>query len=34
MSAAVRYYRQAEDNGWAPPEMLYRMSAAYYQTEN
>jgi tetratricopeptide (TPR) repeat protein len=34
MSAAIRYYRQAEDNGWAPPEMLYRMGAAYYQLEN
>ncbi|MDR2924314.1 MAG: tetratricopeptide repeat protein [Treponema sp.] len=28
--AALRYYNLAQQNGWAPPEMRYRMGAAYY----
>lgn len=28
---ALKYYHQAEQNGWAPPEILYRMGSAYYQ---
>ena len=31
MVSALRYYRQAEINGWNPPELLYRMGAAHYQ---
>jgi tetratricopeptide (TPR) repeat protein len=30
MDRALEYYRQAELNGWAPPEIQYRMGAAYY----
>ena len=30
MQAALDYYRLAEQSGWAPPEMQYRMGAAYY----
>jgi tetratricopeptide (TPR) repeat protein len=30
MEAALGYYRQAEQNLWAPPEMVYRMGSAYY----
>ncbi|MDR0999052.1 MAG: tetratricopeptide repeat protein [Treponema sp.] len=30
METTLAYYRRAEDAGWAPPEMLYRMGAAYY----
>jgi tetratricopeptide (TPR) repeat protein len=30
METALAYYRQAEQNLWAPPEMLYRMGSAYY----
>jgi tetratricopeptide (TPR) repeat protein len=30
MEAALDYYRQAEQNLWAPPEMVYRMGSAYY----
>ena len=30
MQSALRYYREAELNGWAPPEILYRMGAAHY----
>jgi tetratricopeptide (TPR) repeat protein len=30
MNLALDYYRQAELNGWGPPEMQYRMGAAYY----
>jgi tetratricopeptide (TPR) repeat protein len=30
MGTALEYYAQAEQNGWAPPEMLYRMGSAYY----
>jgi tetratricopeptide (TPR) repeat protein len=34
MEAALEHYRKAEQNGWSPPEMLYRMGSAYYQQEN
>jgi len=34
MRAALRDYREAERNGWAPPEIQYRMGAAYYQLED
>jgi len=34
MEAALRYYRNSEQNGWAPPEMQYRMGSAYYQLED
>jgi len=30
MQAALEYYRLAEQNGWAPPEIQYRMGVAYY----
>ncbi|MDR0785934.1 MAG: tetratricopeptide repeat protein [Treponema sp.] len=28
---ALEYYRRAEKSGWKPPEMLYRMGAAFYR---
>ncbi|MDR0688865.1 MAG: tetratricopeptide repeat protein [Spirochaetaceae bacterium] len=31
MEAAIEYYRRSERNGWAPPEMQYRMGSAYYR---
>jgi tetratricopeptide (TPR) repeat protein len=31
MNRALEYYRQAELNGWAPPEIQYRMGAAGYR---
>jgi tetratricopeptide (TPR) repeat protein len=31
MPGALDYYRRAEENGWAPPEIQYRMGAAHYQ---
>ncbi|MDR1566451.1 MAG: tetratricopeptide repeat protein [Treponema sp.] len=31
MSAALDYYQRSRNNGYAPPEMLYRMGAARYQ---
>jgi tetratricopeptide (TPR) repeat protein len=34
MEAALNYYHRSEQNGWAPPEMQYRMGAAYYQLED
>jgi hypothetical protein len=34
MEAALRFYRRAEQNGYAPPEMQYRMGSAYYQLED
>ena len=34
MEAALRFYRDAERHGWAPPEMRFRMGVAYYQLEN
>jgi tetratricopeptide (TPR) repeat protein len=33
MEMSLSYYNQAERNGYAPPEMLYRMGAAHYQQE-
>ncbi|MDR2394586.1 MAG: tetratricopeptide repeat protein [Treponema sp.] len=30
MARALEYYVQSEQNGWAPPEMQYRMGSAYY----
>jgi tetratricopeptide (TPR) repeat protein len=30
MESALQYYGRAETNGWAPPEMQYRMGSAYY----
>ncbi|MCL1814671.1 MAG: tetratricopeptide repeat protein [Treponema sp.] len=33
MDAALRFYEEAERNGWAPPEIQYRMGAAHYQNE-
>jgi len=34
MEAALSYYHTAERYGYAPPEVQYRMGAAYYQLEN
>jgi len=31
MQAALDYYSSSEQNGWAPPEIIYRMGAAHYQ---
>jgi tetratricopeptide (TPR) repeat protein len=31
---ALDYYHRSEQNGWAPPEIQYRMGVAYYQLEN
>jgi len=31
MQNALDYYRQSETNGYAPPEIQYRMGSAYYQ---
>jgi tetratricopeptide (TPR) repeat protein len=33
MPQALEYYLQSELNGWAPPEIQYRIGAAYYQME-
>ncbi|MDR2313558.1 MAG: tetratricopeptide repeat protein [Spirochaetaceae bacterium] len=33
MEAALRFYQEGERNGWAPPEIQYRMGAAHYQLE-
>ncbi|MDR1307666.1 MAG: tetratricopeptide repeat protein [Treponema sp.] len=33
MAAALRFYQEAERNGWSPPEIQYRMGAAHYQNE-
>ncbi|MDR2071087.1 MAG: tetratricopeptide repeat protein [Treponema sp.] len=30
MNLAAEYYLRAESNGWAPPEVQYRIGAAYY----
>ncbi|MDR2397280.1 MAG: tetratricopeptide repeat protein [Spirochaetaceae bacterium] len=30
MGRALEYYLQSEENGWAPPEVHYRMGYAYY----
>ncbi|MCL2065909.1 MAG: tetratricopeptide repeat protein [Treponema sp.] len=34
MEMALNYYHRSEQNGWAPPEIQYRMGAAYYQLED
>jgi tetratricopeptide (TPR) repeat protein len=31
MQAALDYYNSGERNGWAPPEIQYRMGVAHYQ---
>jgi tetratricopeptide (TPR) repeat protein len=31
METALDYYRDSERNGWAPPEIQYRMGAAHYR---
>jgi tetratricopeptide (TPR) repeat protein len=31
---ALNYYHRSEQNGWAPPEIQYRMGAAYYNLED
>jgi len=31
MQTALDYYNYSEQNGWAPPEIQYRMGAAHYQ---
>jgi tetratricopeptide (TPR) repeat protein len=31
MNRALEYYRRSEQNGWAPPEIQYRMGAAHYR---
>jgi tetratricopeptide (TPR) repeat protein len=33
MAAALEYYRRSERNGYAPPEIQYRMGAAHYQQQ-
>ena len=33
MPQALEYYLQSELNGWAPPEIQYRIGAAHYQQE-
>jgi tetratricopeptide (TPR) repeat protein len=33
MEAALRYYKEAEQNLWSPQEIQYRMGAAHYQLE-
>jgi hypothetical protein len=30
MDAAIQYYSRSERNGWAPPEMQYRLGSAYF----
>ncbi|MDR2097422.1 MAG: tetratricopeptide repeat protein, partial [Spirochaetaceae bacterium] len=34
MREAVDFYIDAEENGWAPPEMRYRLGSAYYRLED
>jgi len=34
MGAVLRYYNIAQQNGWSPPEMQYRMGVAHYQLGN
>ena len=31
MQTALDYYHRGEENGWAPPEIQYRMGSAHYQ---
>ncbi|GHT58734.1 hypothetical protein FACS1894109_13430 [Spirochaetia bacterium] len=33
MERALQYYLRSERNGWAPPEIQYRMGNAYYRME-
>jgi tetratricopeptide (TPR) repeat protein len=33
MEMVLQYYRRSEQQGWAPPEMLYRMGSAHYHRE-
>jgi tetratricopeptide (TPR) repeat protein len=33
MDMALQYYIRAEQNGWSPPEMQYRMGSAYYHLQ-
>jgi tetratricopeptide (TPR) repeat protein len=33
MDMALRYYVRAEQNGWSPPEMQYRMGSAHYHLQ-
>ncbi|GHT66192.1 hypothetical protein FACS1894110_09440 [Spirochaetia bacterium] len=33
MDMALQYYLRSEQNGWAPPEIQYRMGNAYYRQE-
>ncbi|GHU91223.1 hypothetical protein FACS189476_11800 [Spirochaetia bacterium] len=33
MERALQYYLRSERNGWAPPEIQYRMGNAYYRLE-
>ncbi|MDR0556549.1 MAG: tetratricopeptide repeat protein [Treponema sp.] len=33
MDMALRYYARAEQNGWSPPEMQYRMGSAHYHLQ-
>jgi tetratricopeptide (TPR) repeat protein len=33
MELALENYLEAEQNGWAPPEIQYRMGSAYYQQQ-
>jgi tetratricopeptide (TPR) repeat protein len=30
METAIRYYLRSEQNGWAPPEVQYRIGSSYY----
>jgi tetratricopeptide (TPR) repeat protein len=34
MEMALRFYNQSEQNGWAPPEIQYRMGVAHYHLQN
>jgi tetratricopeptide (TPR) repeat protein len=33
MDMALQYYTRAEQNGWSPPEMQYRMGSAHYHLQ-
>ncbi|MDR2194927.1 MAG: tetratricopeptide repeat protein [Treponema sp.] len=33
MDMALQYYLRAEQNGWSPPEMQYRMGSAHYHLQ-
>ncbi|MDR2538011.1 MAG: tetratricopeptide repeat protein [Treponema sp.] len=33
LNTSLEYYTKAEQNGWATPELQYRMGAAYYQSQ-